>query len=475
VALHELDQAKLTAFFRATEPFRSAYRHSVFQYIAIKHAGDFVITHARLRLKITPVQTPNGHFQSLNLRAGQYALSELGGDPQKIIAQLLDGKLETPGGTLAFRTQSNGGYGVSYTPFHPEGLSTQARLGVVSLVGGTIESVVGNSQDLEWELKASDTPYQDLSDLMFQYGLGQFTVNALQGTTVDVIGETVAWIHATSTISGKTARIVINLAQGLDVPKSRVGYRVIVRQQTMTRSFIPGDRFAWELTPDGFNTGTYELTVPETAAVQCIISYAGVGQHYYFLFDLAHVPNPLRAAYEAYDDKLQRLTQIINSAQGRGYEARDLESAIGWLLWMHGFQVAQIGATRQTHIEGPDLIAMTPTGHFAVVECTSGLLGADKKMANLVDRAAVLRRRLDGLGLQHREVLKVMATSKRADEVAAERPDAERLGVLVLTREDLDQLVINSVGLPNAERLYSGALESVRPKVQPVLPGLAVE
>jgi hypothetical protein len=185
------------------------------------------------------------------------------------------------------------------------------------------------------------------------------------------------------------------------------------------------------------------------------------------------VPNPLRAAYEVFDGKLERLKLIISSAQGRGYAARDLEAAVSWLLWMHGFQVTHLGGTRETHIEGPDLIAFTPIrGNFAVIECTTGLLGADKKMATLVERAAMLRRQLDAVGQQNRQVLKVMVTSKPSDEIAAERPDAERLGVLVLTREDLDELVLHSIGIPDAERLFTEALEGVKAKLEPSLPGI---
>ena len=75
---------------------------------------------------------------------------------------------------------------------------------------------------------------------------------------------------------------------------------------------------------------------------------------------------------------------------------------------MHGFQVVHLGATRQTQIEGPDLMAFTPvTGNFAVIEYT-GHLGADKKLPNLVERAAALRRSLDATGQRQRQILKVL-------------------------------------------------------------------
>jgi hypothetical protein len=67
------------------------------------------------------------------------------------------------------------------------------------------------------------------------------------------------------------------------------------------------------------------------------------------------------------DPALETIKDIVGKALRKGQDARDLEAAIAWLLWMLGFSVAQLGATSRTQ-DAADLIATTPNGHFAVVE-----------------------------------------------------------------------------------------------------------
>jgi hypothetical protein len=44
--------------------------------------------------------------------------------------------------------------------------------------------------------------------------------------------------------------------------------------------------------------------------------------------------------------------------------------------------------------DAADLLVSTPQGHFAVVECTTGVLKAEHKLALLVTRAAALAAQL---------------------------------------------------------------------------------
>ena len=44
--------------------------------------------------------------------------------------------------------------------------------------------------------------------------------------------------------------------------------------------------------------------------------------------------------------------------------------------------------------DGPDIIALTPIGNIGVIECTSGLLDTDDKLAKLVQRTNLIRKKL---------------------------------------------------------------------------------
>jgi hypothetical protein len=155
----------------------------------------------------------------------------------------------------------------------------------------------------------------------------------------------------------------------------------------------------------------------------------------------------------------------LESSQTKGRDARDLETAVAWLLWMLGFSVAHLGGTPKTQ-DAPDLVATTPNRNFVVIECTTGLLKAENKLARLVERAEALRRRLDASGNRHLRVLPVIVASKDREEVRADIEQAEKLGVLVLTGETLREALIRTLVLPDAERIYAEGERVVREKKQ---------
>ena len=107
------------------------------------------------------------------------------------------------------------------------------------------------------------------------------------------------------------------------------------------------------------------------------------------------------------------------------------------------------------------MIATTSQGHFLVIECTTDLLKADNKLPKLISRTEALRANLDASGSQHLKALPVIVSSKSREEVAADIEQAERLGVLVVTREDLLQFVERSIVLPNAIHYFNEAEKKV--------------
>ena len=79
------------------------------------------------------------------------------------------------------------------------------------------------------------------------------------------------------------------------------------------------------------------------AVIQCFVSYLGVAQHYGWVSDPSTVQNPKRAVYNLFDESLEILSDFISKSGNKGRDARDLETAIAWLLWMLGFSVAHFG------------------------------------------------------------------------------------------------------------------------------------
>jgi len=128
---------------------------------------------------------------------------------------------------------------------------------------------------------------------------------------------------------------------------------------------------------------------------------------------------------------------------------------------MLGFSVAHLGGTQRTQ-DAADLIATTPHGHFAIIECTTGTLRTENKLPLLVARAETVRQRLAASNQSHIHVLPVIVTSRTEGEIQADVEQAERLGILVLCREKLDRIVTQTLVLPNTNQLYDEAEAAVR-------------
>lgn len=210
-----------------------------------------------------------------------------------------------------------------------------------------------------------------------------------------------------------------------------------------------------------FLYGSAEIEVPEGAVIHCTATYAGYAQHQGWISDPSTVQNPYRAVYEAFDNQMVTLRDFLEHSQGKGRDARDLEAGVAWLLWMLGFSVAHLGGTAKTQ-DAPDLIATTPRGNFAVIECTTGLLKADNKLPRVIERAETVRRKLDASGNRHLRVLPIMVTSKDREEVKADLEQAEKLGVVVVTKESLLQALNRTLVLPDAEGIYAEGERTAR-------------
>ncbi len=448
-------QAFIDDFFNAIEPLHGANQNLNFSYLAVKHGDDFYLVQGTFLFNTASSKTPFSHFRSDNVRAGNYRLSELHLDARGLVGALISGEVPTPDGKLHFSGNDAGNYGVTYDPFHPEGLKVQSRYNVLTILGG-LQAAYIRQPLLDWEIRASSAPYDGLQELLFEYKLGVLRSVA----SVEVIAFNVAAVDFVgSVVSGSKARVGIFLAHGLSTENVTLGYRIFSQGHVEKRSIIQGGAFQWTKTAD-HQYGSSEIDVPSAAVLHCFVSYYGIAQQFAWVFDPTTVQNPKRAVYNIFDSKLDTLNDFLSKSGAKGRDARDFECGIAWLLWMLGFSVAHLGATDRTQ-DAADLIATTPQGDFAVIECTTGLLKGDNKLSLLIDRAERVRQGVVASNNKHLRVLPVIVSSRARAEISADIEQAEKLGVLVISREDLEQAVGSTPVLPNAGQFYEEALKAV--------------
>jgi hypothetical protein len=228
MSLHPTSRKFVEDFFAALAPYETAFQHIGFSYLAVKFGEPFQIVRARIFLNTSQPTAPPPHFKSTHVRAGNYPLTELGFDLRGLIDHLVTDILETPDGPLHFPSAPGGHHAASFTPFHPDGLTTQTRYNVLTIMAGATGYI--RQPEIDWEIKAASRPYEGLQELAHEFGLG---ILDPRPPYVEVIAYNVAVIDAQhSTVSGNSAHVQVNLAKGLEHKRVKVGYRAYAAWKT---------------------------------------------------------------------------------------------------------------------------------------------------------------------------------------------------------------------------------------------------
>ncbi|MBI5319643.1 hypothetical protein [Bradyrhizobium sp.] len=462
-------EAHVRNFLAAISPWESGYLENSFTYVATRLGNDFVLAQGMLWLRPFQSPIPLTHFESENVRAGHFKLSDVGKTYREVIKELGEGYLTTPHGTLLFPSRA-----ASFTPLHPAALQSQSRLNVLKITGAA-QLLSANPSVLDWELRSSPIPFDTVQELLSEYGLGGLFNDFI---TVEVIATPVMGFDGDECrITEDKAHIAIRLAPTLDAKKVSVGYREINPGTTVKRGSLAGSQFVWTQEPER-QVGTFDLAVSKAALLHCYAIYNGVAQTHWFITDPTTSQNARRVVVETFDPGLTILTEFMGRPRGKSYDARDLEAAVAWMFWMLGFSTVQLGSTARTQ-DFSDVVLVTPQGHLAIVECTVGLLKAGDKLAKLVARHVILRDRLDKSNSGHLKLLPIMVSTLPRAELQADLEQAERLGVLVLAREQLDQIVSRTMIANNPDELFQEAEKRVqsaqeafrsKPETEPELP-----
>lgn len=449
---------ELEKFFEATRAFEAAYQHDTFSFVAVIHMGAATLLQGRLVRNVNPIN-PNFAFKSDMLIAGRFRIAELNITTTEFLKKALIGKIPTPMGDVDFLPHEADGYRTNFTPFL-EDFQAQYPSNFLLVEGAPVAGYI-DAPTLGWHLRAQETPYDGLEDLLSSLELGQLSSNQ----NITAVAHPVMIIGNGSSIDGTKANIKVLLANGLPETSVRIGYRLISQGEIVRRSSLLGRDIKWEELSK-FKEGRVEIDVPAASIMQCIASFNGVAQHRYWIMDPSTTRNPRLAAYKVADPDLSILREYL-SRQGRvqgGQNARDIEFGVSWLLWLLGFSVAHLGLTGRTQ-DFVDVIATTPMGHLLVVECTTGLLKADNKMANLILRKGAVVRSLNDSNNRHLKVIPVMVTSMTSSDVQADLEQAERLGILVVTQEGINSLLERVIWMPDADKYFEEAERLIEEKL----------
>ncbi len=463
ILVNEFSKQQLSSFFSSIASWRQAYQQARLHFLAVRHNDDLTLVAARIYLDVGRSSPCKPHFKAGAVEAGQWDIPQ----EQLSIEQAIQAMVGPGGltikdvGTLRLANDHpDEPYIAPPTLLHAEGLNTGNRLGVLSITGAHRTQYLPQPE-IDWLLKGADVPYDTVNELCTNYELG-----ILRGdrSLIEIVARSAIEVLARSEVKGTSAKLGIWMASNLNREKVKIGYRVLEGGQVVARGAVPGVSMTWS--EEGIAlVGTTDLQVAVGAIVQCVASYDGHAHHVLWRSDPELFQNP-RAVLLSMVDQTQQIVRgyLQPELPPKGSKAADeFEAAICWLLWTLGFSTATFGTTAKTR-DSFDIVAATPSGDLLVVECTLGLLRADSKLSKLAARAAGLREKLDTSNLKYIRVLPAIVTALTAEQVAVDVPQAEEIGILVLTSESFDDAFNELLRFPDANSLFERAMVLVQDK-----------
>lgn len=436
--------------------WESAYQCATISYVGLKTAQGSRLLFGRILLEPTRsgVNDKEFRFETEHLIAARCVSSVAPIDIKAFIEKAQAGEMLMIDGTTSLRLQVDGNLSTYFWPIHHPFFSEGPRLPTLRVSGTARHNLIVSVADhrtLDWELKAAEVPFDNLDELLNQCSLPT-QMQMGDSTTLEIVAKSPVMISDTSIITGNEAVIECRLSAQLDVEKLRLGYKALQKDSVDRRS-VDGTALDWRREGD-INAGTYRVSVGDASLLQAFVSYAGISHHQWWVTDPQERLNPRYAIHQVFDGDLEILKRMLLKPESD--KSQMFESAVSTLLSMLGFSVANYGRAPKLQ-DGPDIIAVAPSGDVGVVECTVGLLDRNDKLAKLVQRSMLIRKQLDHVGYGSLQLQAVIVTPLSREEVAANLEAAGKHEIAVVCREELEEM-LKQVGLPpNGDKVFQDA------------------
>lgn len=433
-----------------------AYQCATISYVGLKTAQGPRLLFGRILLEPTRsgVSDAAFRFETEHLIAARFISSATPTDIKTILEKARGGEIQATDDTSRLLLQVDGNLSTYFSPIHHPFVSEGPRLPTLRVSGTSRHNLtvsVTDQRALDWELKAAEVPFDNLDELLSQCNL-PVQMQMGDSTTLEIVAKSPVMISDASSITGSDAVIECRLATALDSEKLRLGYKIL-HKESIERKSVSGSALDWRQDGD-IKIGTYRAPVGNAPLLQAFVSYAGVSHHQWWVTDPQKRLNPRHAIHQIFDEDLELLRRMLLKPEtDKPYV---FENAVSTLLNLLGFAVSNYGRIPKLQ-KGPDIIAISPTGHIGVIECTIGLLDENDKLAKLVQRAKLIRDKLNGTGYGFLQLQAVIVTPLSRDEVTANLETAGKHEIAVVCKEDIEEMLKQVSLPPNADRLFEDA------------------
>lgn len=446
--------------------WKEVYKWKTTSFVAIKTPeGPRLLIGRIIFDSVKPQDSLLFSFESTHIIAGREISDTSAADIDTSIKNAMEGNLVSSKQTIQLHLKKEDALSRWFSPVYHPSVTAGARLPSLIIRGSQKYDLLSapnfrSNEMLDWDLKGADQPFDALDELFTHLDFPT-SQQAGDSTALEIIATSPALIADDSKITAGSAQIKCRLAEGAEIEKVKFGYKIF-HANSIERGSITGDVFAW--TMDGsIKIGTANVPTKDAPWLQGFLSYNGISLHQWWIDDPEKRPNQRHALHEIMDKELGFVKKFLLTPDGK--KNRSFEHGMALLLSILGFSVLHYGKLSNME-DGPDIIAITPSGNVGVIECTTGLLSANDKLVKLVHRTTLIKDTLTKAGHVQIMIRPIIVTAYSKKQVEAELERAGESGVAVVCKENIEEL-LRRVTLPqNADALFQEAQRLIPPRTK---------
>ena len=407
-------------------------------------------------------------FESTHLIAGREIANTTSEDIDLCITNATEGKLVSSEQTLSLYQKNGETLQTIFSPIYHPSITFGPRLPSLIIRGSSKHNLLSTlnfrpNEVLDWELKGADQPFDSLDELFTHLGFPTWGQSG-DSTALEIIASSPALIADDSKISAGSAQIKCKLAEAAEIKKVKFGYKIF-NGNSVERASITGDAFEW-ITDGPIKVGTASISTMDAPVLQGFLSYGGISLHQWVMDDPEKRLNLRQTIHEIFDKELNFIKKFLLTTEGK--QNRSFEHGMALLFNILGFSVSHYGKLSNME-DGPDIIAITPSGNIGVIECTTGLLNAKDKLAKLFQRTTLIKENMRKSGYGHILVQPVIVTAFSRDEIEADLERAGENGIAVICKENIEELLRRVMLPPNPDGLFQETQQLIPRTKQPDL------
>jgi hypothetical protein len=446
-------------FLSYLSKWESAYTSATFSIYGLRLQNGLQIMYAHIALQ--SVCSPTGgspfQFETEHILARRWTQSIGPGEATKLVSKVAaTGELANPNDAQPYRIPGISDQSFPYLdvvryPFTARFFQRGASL-------HSIKGTLNIPYDLDSEAKTADAPFDSIDETLTFCGLPSLSQMG-DLATIEITAGPPGTIEQQSTITDGTLEIRCRVAKFLNPEFLKLGFGVIRDGGQTTRSSARAREIEWTERTEYLN-GVFRFPLGDALLANVYLSYEGILIDHRTIVDPKRRVNLRYEIHQILDPQVELLKEMLLTPDMRRSEA--FEYAVSSLFSLLGYSTANYHRIPKLQ-DGPDIIAFTPAGHVAVIECTLGHLNQNDKLAKLTRRTHQVKQKLTALAIDSSRVQAIIVTALPRKEAESDLGQAAKLQIAVVAREEIETLFRSIPLPPDPDRNFDGFIKLIPP------------